>query len=152
MEELEGISPTAGLEDIHKSLFNGIPNLRKIVKSHYNKLQKGDSAQQYLEFERVSLDDLTEIDRAFNNIGIHTRMTYYTEKNLLIVKLPTAEHEAAHLKLGMRVFEKLMLMGMSLDEFHPIGATRIRGRLSSKQWATVLGRHGLFQKACAAHG
>jgi hypothetical protein len=133
IEGLEDISPTAGLEGIHKSLFDGIPNMRKIVKSQYNKLQNGDSAQQYLVFERVSVDDLTKIDHAFNNIGIHTRTTHYTDENLLIVKLPTAEHEAAHLKLGMRVMENLVLMGMSLDEFHPVGATRIRGRLSSKE-------------------
>ena len=161
MEGLEDISPTAGLEGIHKLLFDGIPNVQKIVKSQYNKLQKGDSAQQYLVFERVSVDDLTEIDRAFNNIGIHTRMAHYTDENLLIVKLPTAEHEAAHLKLGMRVFEKLMLMGMSLDEFHPVGATRIRGRLSSKEadsayrpysfrlnktdWPTIVFEAGLFE-------
>jgi len=47
----------------------------------------------------VGADDLTKIDCALEEMGIHNRMTQYTDENLCIVKPPTAEHEAAHLSL-----------------------------------------------------
>ncbi|KIX01099.1 uncharacterized protein Z518_10165 [Rhinocladiella mackenziei CBS 650.93] len=128
----EDISPTAGLEDIRPLPFKTILNLRKIVQSQCDELQKGDSTQQYLVFTHVSTDDLTKIDRTLEKMSIHTRMTHYTDENLLIVKFPTAKHEAAHLSLTGKVNRKLALMGID-DEFWPVGATRIHGRRSSKE-------------------
>jgi hypothetical protein len=133
MEGLEDISPTAGLEDITIQPFVGIANMRRIIKCQSEKLQKGNSDQQYLVFARVSVDDLAKIDRALDSIGMHTRMTHYTDIDLLIVKLPSAEHEAAPLNLTIGVVEKLVMMGMPANEFHAVGATRIRGRNSSKE-------------------
>jgi hypothetical protein len=133
MEGLEDISPMAGLEDITIRPFIGIANMRRIVKYQSEKLQKGDSDQQYLVFSRVSVDDLTKIDRARNSIGKGTRMTHYIDIDLLIVKLPSTGHEKAHGNLATTVIEKIVLMGMRAMELDFVGATRFRGRNSSKE-------------------
>jgi hypothetical protein len=127
---MEGLE---GLKDIDTQIFVGIENVRRIVKSQSDKLQKGDSEQQYLVFTRVSVDDLAEIDRARNRIGKGTRMTHYTDTNLLIVKLPTAEHESAHGNLANKVVTATMRMGIPDGEFHFVGATTYRVRSSSKE-------------------
>jgi hypothetical protein len=127
---MEGLE---GLKDINTQIFVGIENMRRIVRSQSDKLQKGDSDQQYLVFTRVSVDDLAEIDHARKRIGKGTRMTHYTDTNLLIVKLPTAEHESAHGNLATKVVEKIVLMGISSDELDFVGASRFRSRGSSKE-------------------
>ena len=58
-----------GLEDINVQPFLGIANMRSTVGRQCDKLQKGDSEQQYLIFTGVSVDDLTKIDRVRNSIG-----------------------------------------------------------------------------------
>jgi hypothetical protein len=129
---MEGLE---GLEDINIQTFVGIQNMRRIVKSQSDKLQKGDSDQQYLVFSRVSVDDLAKIDSARNSIGKGTRMTHYTDTNLLIVKLPTAEHESAHTNLAKEVVIALTVMGPRLASYecHSVGATTYRVRGSSKE-------------------
>jgi hypothetical protein len=129
---MEGLE---GLKNINTQIFVGIENMRRIVKSQSDKLQKGDSDQQYLVFTRVSVDDLAEIDRARNRIGKGTRMTHHTDTNLLIVKLPTAEHESAHRNLAKEVIIALVTMGRRLAsyEFHSVGATTFRVPGSSKE-------------------
>src|SRR2546423_10021409 len=86
-----------GLEDINIQPYIGIANMRKTVESQSHKSQTGDSEQQYLC--SLSPYDLVKIDRARHSIGKHTRMTHYTDIDLLMVKLPSAKHEAAHLTL-----------------------------------------------------
>ena len=123
-----------GLEGVDIQLFVGIPNMRKIVKSQSDKLQAGDSNQQYLVFKPVREDDLAKIDCARHNIGKHTRMTHYTDTNLLIVKLmPSAKHEAAHLQLARSMDIRVIKMGMSEYDLYSLGGTRFYGRNSSKE-------------------
>ena len=71
--------------------------MRKAIDYQSKRLQKGVSNQQYLVFRPVTEIDLAEIDIARNSIGKHTRITHYTDTNLLVVKLmPSAEHESTH--------------------------------------------------------
>jgi hypothetical protein len=134
MEGLEAeTSPMEGLEDINIQPFVGIPNMRKIVKLQYDRLQKGDSDQQYLVFRPVRVDDLAKIDRARGSIGKHIRLAHYTDIDLLIVKLPTAQHESAHRNFGNRLIWKVARMGIPDAELHDVGATRYSGRNSSKE-------------------
>ena len=100
-----------GLDNINSQSFIEIQNIRKIIKSQYDKLQKGDSVQQYLIFERVSLDDLAKIDCIRSSLGKRTRTTHHIDTDLLIVKLPTAEHERAHGNLVTQAIVKCSLMG-----------------------------------------
>jgi hypothetical protein len=113
MEELEAeTSPMEGLEgleDITIQPYVGIANMREIVKSQFDKLEKDDSHQQYLVFRPVTVDDLDEIDRARDSIG-NIRMTHYTDTGLLIVKLLLAIHEVAVSTFANIMVEKLAEM------------------------------------------
>src|SRR5271156_4468296 len=93
--------------------FTGIPDLRGRVDSQSKALLAGRTTQQYLVFRGVTKDDLARIDRQRANIGKHTRMTHYTDTDLLITKLmPSGEHEAAHITLADEVNRKLEEMGL----------------------------------------
>jgi hypothetical protein len=122
-----------GLDAINIQPFVGIQKMRGIVKRQSDKFQRGDSDQQYLIFTCVSVDDLATIDRARNSIGKGIRMTHYTDIDLLIVKLPSAVHERAHVNLATDMIEKVVLMGMRARELDGVGASRFRGRRSSKE-------------------
>jgi hypothetical protein len=133
MDGLEAeTSPMEGLEGVNIRPFIGVPNMRKLIKLQYDTLQKGDTAQQYLAFQPVTVDDLAKIDRAHGSMG-HIRLTHYTDIDLLIVKIPMAQHEAAHLGLGKKLILNVARMGIPDDELHPVGATRFHGRKSSKE-------------------
>ena len=129
----EDISPLDGLDVVNIQPFIGIGNMRGIVQRKSDKLQKGDSDQQYLIFTHVSVDDLAKIDRARNSIGKGIRMTHYTDIDLLIVKLPSAVHERAHGNLATDMIGKVVLMGIPPTELDFVGASRFRGRRSSKE-------------------
>ena len=129
----EDISLTTGLKNICPQPFETILNFGKIVQSRCDELKKSDSTQQYLVFTGVNTVDLTEIDRALEKMRIHTRMAHYIDENLLIVKFPTAKHEAAHLQFGQQVDRRVAQMGISSFEFQSLGGTRFQGRSSSKE-------------------
>jgi hypothetical protein len=122
-----------GLEGIDIQPFIGILNMRKIVKSQYDKLQKGDTDQQYLLFKPVGAYELIKIELVRDSIGKHIRMAHYTDTDLLIVKLPLLEHEAAHGNLAKKVIIKLDRMGVPEEEFYYVGAARFCGCRSSKE-------------------
>jgi hypothetical protein len=125
-----------GLDVTTLQPFVGVEKMRGIVKRQSDQFQRGDSDQQYLIFTRVSIDDLTKIDRARNSIGKGIRMTHYTDIDLLIVKLPSVVHEKAHVNLAKRVVIALTRMGtpgLAEDEFCGVGAAWFRGRRSSKE-------------------
>jgi hypothetical protein len=129
-------SPIEGLGNINPQPFVGIVNMRKAIKAQSQKLQKGDSEQQHLIFTRVRASDLPKIEAARDSMRKHIRLTHYTDTELLIVKIPTAEHESAHGGLAKRVVIALNRMGtpgLAEDEFHFIGATTFYTPNSSKE-------------------
>jgi hypothetical protein len=129
-------SPIEGLENITLRPFVGITDIRKAVKSQSEKLRKGDSNQQYLIFTRVRVNDLPKIDAARDNMGIHIRLTHYTDTDLLIIKIPSAKPEVAHVNLAKKVVIALSRMGtpgLAEDEFWGLGGTLFKGRNSSKE-------------------
>jgi hypothetical protein len=122
-----------GLEHIGIDRFVGIAKLRKAIDYQSTRLQEGVSNQQYLVFQPVTEVDLAKIDSARYSIGKHTRMTHYTDTDLLIVKLPSGKHESAHLSLGAGLVTKVTGMGISYLELRPMGGTRYPGNTSSKE-------------------
>jgi hypothetical protein len=60
-------------------------------------------------------------------------MTYHTDTNILIVKVPTIEHERAHILLADEVNEKLREMGLLKRSLQGCGATRYDGFITSKE-------------------
>ena len=91
----------------------------------------GDSNQQYLVFHGVTQSDLAKIDGVRPK---YTRVTYYWDVNLLIIKLmPSVKHELGHALFGQSIITKVIQMGMSYYDLLPIAASRFRGLLSSKE-------------------
>jgi hypothetical protein len=129
-------SPIEGLENINLQPFVGIADMRKVIKAQSEKLRKGDSEQQHLIFARVRASDIPKIEAARDSMGKHIRLTHYTDTDLLIVKIPTAEHESAHRNLAKRVvitLDRMGTPGLAEDEFHSVGATTFHTRNSSKE-------------------
>ena len=65
----------------------GVIDMREIVNALSKALQLGKTEAQYLAFEPVTREALAKIDAARTTIGRHTRMSYYADIDLLIVKL-----------------------------------------------------------------
>ena len=128
------ISPTGGLTDVNTRRYVGVTDMQKIVNGLSKALQSGTTDVQYLAFERVTREDLAEIDTSRTSIGRHTRMTYYADVDLLIVKLmPSVKHEAAHRSLSGDFVYKIRVMGVPRNGLYPLGAGRFEGRNSSKE-------------------
>ena len=126
-------STLKGLANAPICLFTGIPDLQKRVEKQYDALRDDDTTGQYLVFLGVTKDHLAQIDRQRTKTGKHTRMTHYMDTRELIIKLPTAKHEAAHLSFGGKVNRKLEGMGLPEDSLYGIGATTFVGSSSSKE-------------------
>lgn len=94
----------------------------------------GTTEMQFLAFDRVTREDLAKIDASRTSIGRHTRMTYFADIDLLIVKLmPSVKHEAAHRCFSEDFVYKVRVMGVPRNELYPLGAGRFEGRNSSKE-------------------
>ena len=128
------ISPIEGLTDVNIRRYVGLTDMRKIVNGLSKALQLGTTDAQYLGFERVTREDLAKIDASRTSIGRHTRMTYYADIDLLIVKLmPSVKHEAAHRSLSEDFVYKIRVMGVPRNGLYPLGAARFEGHNSSKE-------------------
>jgi hypothetical protein len=126
-------SPPKGYEDAPIYQFTGIPDFRKLVQSLADKLAAGRITEQYLIFRGVTKDHLAQIDHQRESIGKGIRMTHYTDTDLLIVKVPTIEHETLHLSLSDEVNEKLREMGLPKRSLWGCGSTTYDGPSSSKE-------------------
>ncbi|RMZ76861.1 hypothetical protein DV738_g4694, partial [Chaetothyriales sp. CBS 135597] len=129
------LSAITGLENIHPQRFESIRKFRNDIRSRSDELSRDDdeSTSQFLVFTNVSSTDRAEMDVALEKMRIHTRMTYFMDENLLIVKFPTAKHEGAHGDLMDMIKWKIMPMGISKRECKFVGATKYYGRRSSKE-------------------
>lgn len=134
-----------GYENTPIYQFIGIPNLREHVQSLAQELAAGHIIKQHLIFKDVTEDHLAEIDRRRSSISKGIRMTYHTDTNILIVKVPTAEHEHVHILFADAVNEKLERMGLPRRSMIGGGATRYDGFSSKKE-----GDSSLRPKWCRA--
>src|ERR1700722_11501825 len=126
-------SPPKGYEDAPIYQFTGIPDLRKRVQSLADKLVAGRTTEQHLIFRGVTKDHLAKIDHQRASIGNGIRMTHYTDTDLLIVKVPTVEHETAHISLSDEVNHKLEGMGLPRPSLWGCGSTTYHRSGSSKE-------------------
>jgi hypothetical protein len=126
--------PLEGLDGVEIHLFTGITNLQKIVKFQADRLQAWESDQQYLIFSHVTEATLAEIDDKRHRIGKFTRMTHYTDTDLLIIKLmPLVTHERLHGDLFTKLLFQAARMGIQDNEIVFVGAGRYKGNSSSKE-------------------
>src|SRR5271156_3060148 len=86
-----------GLEGVPVWTFTTIKNMQEAINLYEEKLEASE-ASPYLIFRPVTTDDLLKIERARENgkIDRGVRLTHYVDWDILILKVPTAKHEAAH--------------------------------------------------------
>src|SRR5436305_11977427 len=122
-----------GLEGVPVWIFKTIKNMQEAINSYEEKLEASE-ASPYLIFRLVTTDDLLKIERARENgkIARGVRMTHYVDWDILILKVPTAKHEAAHRNFGHKLVIRAAGMGLE-DEFFGLGATTYKTLRVSKE-------------------
>ena len=99
----------------------------------YKKLEASETSP-YMIFRPVTTDDLLKIERARENgkIDRGIRLTHYVDWDILILKVPTVKHEAAHGTFSDQLFGEAALMGLRWELFN-LGATKYKTPHMSKE-------------------
>ena len=121
-----------GLEGVPVRIFTTINNMQEAIDSFEK--SKASETSPYLIFRLVTKDDLLKIERARESgkIDRGVRMTHYVDWDILILKVPTVEHEAAHRNFGNGLVIEAAGMGLRW-EFFDVGATKFQVRRASKE-------------------
>src|ERR1700722_12297265 len=124
-----------GLEGVPVRTFTTIKNMQGAMDS---KKLKASKASPYLIFRLVTTDDLLNIERARESgeIDRGVRMTHYVDWKILILKVPTVEHEIAHRSFGHELVIREVGMGLE-RELVNIGATTFKTPRVSKEGDTA---------------
>ena len=119
------------LEGVPVQTFTTINNMQRAIDS---KKLKASKASSYLIFHLVTTDNLLQIERARESgkIDRGVRMTHYVDWDILILKVPTAKHEAAHRNFSKVLVAGVLGMGL-LWEFFELGATTFKTPRVSKE-------------------
>jgi Fe2+ transport system protein FeoA len=105
---------------------------KKVSKNSLMRYETVAQLTNIFVFLGVTKDHLAQIDRQRAKTGKHTRMTHYTDTDELIIKLPTIEHETAHISLSDEVNHKLEGMGLARRSLwvvvarHTLGSAPLR--------------------------
>src|SRR2546423_1815576 len=127
-----------GLQGVPDRKFITIKNMQGAIDSYRKKLE-ASKASPYLIFRLVTTNDLLDIERARERgeISRGVRMTHYVDWNILIVKVPTVEHEAAHRIFSDQIILETASMGLRW-ELISIGATTFKTPRVSKEGDSAL--------------
>jgi hypothetical protein len=122
-----------GLEGVPVWIFKTIKGMQEAINSYEEKLAASE-ASPYMIFRPVTKDDLLKIERGRENgkIGRGVRLTHYVDWNILILKVPTAKHEAAHGTFSDQFFFEAGLMGLRYELFR-LNATKYETPRMSKE-------------------
>src|SRR5277367_3556778 len=122
-----------GLEGVPVWIFKTIKNMQEAITSYKEKLEASE-ASPYMIFRLITTNDLLKIERARENgkIDRGVRLTHYMDWDILILKVPTAKHEAAHRTFSDQLFFEAGLMGLRWELFN-IGAETYKPALMSKE-------------------
>src|SRR5436190_2948195 len=102
-----------GLEGVPVWIFKTIKNMQEAINSYKEKLEASE-ASPYMIFRLVTTHDLLKIEGARENGKIErgVRLTHYVDWDILILKVPTAEHEIAYRTFSDQLFGEALLMGL----------------------------------------
>ena len=122
-----------GLEGVPVWIFKTIKNMQEAINSYKEKLEASE-ASPYMIFRLVTTDDLLKIEHARENGKIHrgVRLTHYVDWDILILKVPTAEHEIAYRTFSDQLFGEALLMGLRWELVN-VGATTFKTPRVSKE-------------------
>jgi hypothetical protein len=127
-----------GLEGVLVRIFTTIKGMQDAIDS-CRKKSKAGKASEYLIFRPVTTNGLLEIERGRERgeIDRGVRLTHYVDWNLLIVKVPTVQHEAAHGIFKDELISEAVLIGLR-SELISIGATTFKTPRVSKEGDSAL--------------
>src|SRR5436305_7670506 len=122
-----------GLAGVPVWIFKTIKNMQEAINSYEEKLEASE-ASPYMIFRLVTTNDLLKIERARENgkIDRGVRLTHYVDWDILILKVPTAEHEVAHRNFSKELVISAAGMGLK-REFCELGATKFKTPRVSKE-------------------
>src|SRR5205085_3381498 len=122
-----------GLEGVQVWIFKTIKNMQEAINSYKEKLEASEESP-YMIFRLVTRDDLLKIEHAREkgNIDRGVRLTHYVDWDILILKVPTAEHEAAHATFSDQIFFEAGLMGLRWELFRLNATTYKTARMSKE--------------------
>src|SRR5256714_12583918 len=122
-----------GLEGVPVWIFKTIKSMQEAINSYEEKLEASE-ASPYMIFRPITTDDLLKIEHARENSKIDrgVRLTHYVDWDILILKVPTAEHEIAHRSFSDQIFLGATLMGLQW-ELANVGATTFKTPHMSKE-------------------
>jgi hypothetical protein len=128
-----------GLEGVPVRIFTTIKSMQEAIDSRRKK-SKASKASPYLIFRLVTTNNLLDIEHARESgeIDRGVRMTHYVDWTILIVKVPTVEHEASHgIFRDQFLIGETILMGLRW-ELISIGATTFKTPRVSKEGDSAL--------------
>ena len=122
-----------GLEGVPAWIFKTIKGMQEAINSYEKELEASE-ASPYMIFRPVTTKDLLKIERARENgkIDRGVRLTHYVDWDILILKVPTAKHEAAHGTFSDQLFFEAALMGLRWELFR-LNATTYKTPRMSKE-------------------
>ncbi|KAL1966956.1 hypothetical protein VTN77DRAFT_3700 [Rasamsonia byssochlamydoides] len=85
----------------------------------------------HLAFSHITSELFEKIEKKRADLWRGVRFTYFADVETLIIKLPTEAHESAHVTFGQSIYRVVVLMGLGLDEFWGLGATKYVGQAAS---------------------
>ncbi|GKZ40205.1 hypothetical protein AbraIFM66950_003389, partial [Aspergillus brasiliensis] len=91
--------------------YRGIKDIARAIAALTERLER-QNVSQYLSYKPVPPEDFDYIDQHRDELGSTVRLTYYEEINTLIVKIPTPEHEIAHVNIGLETYSQLRSMNI----------------------------------------
>jgi hypothetical protein len=113
--------------------YPGITGIRRALDAVYEKLEKGETTDQYLVFRPVTIDELDKIDNCRYEVGKGIRLTYCADTRTLVIKVPTAAHEVVSQNFGAEVVLQAAGMGVLRRDCGLLGSTRFTGNSTSKE-------------------
>ncbi|KAH8811487.1 hypothetical protein F5884DRAFT_749862 [Xylogone sp. PMI_703] len=116
------------------SIYTGVEDLKKLVETHYNRLQNNDFTAEHISIKGVSSRVFDMIESRRREFCVGLRFTHFADISTLIIKLVTELHEKAHLTLAEEVVLRRSNMNVQRAECQSLGSSRYRGvNASSKE-------------------
>ncbi|KAF2463840.1 uncharacterized protein BDR25DRAFT_161120, partial [Lindgomyces ingoldianus] len=113
--------------------YPGVAGIRRAVSTLWKKLQEGETTDQYLVFQPVTVNELDKIDNQRSEVGKGIRLTHCADIETLIIKVPTAAHEVVARGFGIDLAIRCSQMGVPRREYTSVGSTRFTGTSTSKE-------------------
>lgn len=118
---------------LHISHFHWEKDLKKTLATLSKRLADGETEEQFYAFRRVPREFVDRNDKNPSFLGCGTRIQYFWNGELMIVKLLVDLHEVAHYEFGFDIKFAALIMGIQRDEFIGTASSAKQGQESSKQ-------------------